>query len=452
MAETATVPRIIAAVLGLAASFALGSSVAAQDKVGVNSAVNPDAEGTPPNAPTRRLELGQQIVHDEHIVTGADGQTQIVFLDASAMTVGPSSDLKIDDFVYDPSAGTGQLTMSATRGVMRFVGGKISKLDNGVTMNTPSASLGIRGGVFLLNLPPSGQMEVVFLYGKGLTVTANNQTRTLTHPGWSVTVNGPGTSPSKPGLASSSNVAALLGQLSGRTGSSGGSSKPPTDSSVAGSGISKVISGDVTASTQQATNNTPPPSRPPVINVGAVQSNFQINTVTVQPVVVAVSPGSGASPTTPAAAPAQPSSPTLPAQPLSPVTPVAPLSPITPIEPPTIALPTSGVGSFAGTASGTVVNNGATYMAAGSFNQIYNFGSRTGVINIGNFDSANYTYAVTGSSGSNFGGMLTTGPANRTGTVSGSFTGIGAVQTGGNFGIQSTAGTPYSVSGNFTGR
>jgi hypothetical protein len=71
-----------------------------------------------------------------------------------------------------------------------------------------------------------------------------------------------------------------------------------------------------------------------------------------------------------------------------------------------------------------VVNNGATYQAAGTFNQIYNFGSHTGVINIGNFDSANYTFGVTGG-GSNFAGSLTTSPPNRTGSVSGSFTGPG---------------------------
>jgi hypothetical protein len=116
-----------------------------------------------------------------------------------------------------------------------------------------------------------------------------------------------------------------------------------------------------------------------------------------------------------------------------------------------VGLPIAGVGSFAGTASGTVLNNGATYTATGNFNQTYNFGAHTGVVNIGNFDSANYTFGVTGSA-SNFGGPLTTGPANRTGTVSGSFTGAGAVETSGSFGIQSTAGTTYSASGSFAGK
>ena len=74
---------------------------------------------------------------NERIATGALGQTQILFLDESAMTIGPNSDLVIDEFVYDPKTGTGQLAMSATRGVLRFVGGKLSKQDEGVRVRTP---------------------------------------------------------------------------------------------------------------------------------------------------------------------------------------------------------------------------------------------------------------------------------------------------------------------------
>ena len=35
--------------------------------------------------------------------------------------------MTIDEFVYDPKTGTGTMALSATRGVFRFVGGKLSK-------------------------------------------------------------------------------------------------------------------------------------------------------------------------------------------------------------------------------------------------------------------------------------------------------------------------------------
>src|SRR5207244_1999886 len=83
-------------------------------------------------------------------------QTQILFLDQSTMTVGPGSELTIDEFVFDPAAGTGKMAASLTRGVFRLVGGKLSKQDNAVSMQTPSATIGIRGGVVLVNAATGG--------------------------------------------------------------------------------------------------------------------------------------------------------------------------------------------------------------------------------------------------------------------------------------------------------
>ena len=49
---------------------------------------------------------------------------------------------------------------------------------------------------------------------------------------------------------------------------------------------------------------------------------------------------------------------------------------------PTVNIPTVGVGSYNGAAVGTVFNNGATYLAAGGFNQMYNFAKQIGTVNI----------------------------------------------------------------------
>jgi hypothetical protein len=174
MAKSGGVRRVagygVSSIAVALAAWALGGgqqAAAADDKqVGVNAAVNPAAQGTPPGLETRRLVLGQDIVSNERITTQTGGQTQILFVDESALTVGPNSDLTIDKFVYDPESGKGQLAMSAARGVARFVGGKISKLDNSVTLQTPAASIGIRGGVFLVYLGADGRLDIVFLYGK----------------------------------------------------------------------------------------------------------------------------------------------------------------------------------------------------------------------------------------------------------------------------------------------
>src|SRR5947209_8340671 len=154
----------------LAAALLFGGGAGAQERVGVSSAVNPDASGAPPGQAARRLVIGQDVVFNERITTQEAGQTQLLFVDESSMTVGPNSDVTIDQFVYDPRTGTGKLAMTTTKGLLRYVGGKLSKQDEAVTMRTNSATLAVRGGAFLLDQSPTGALQAVFIYGRGLTV------------------------------------------------------------------------------------------------------------------------------------------------------------------------------------------------------------------------------------------------------------------------------------------
>src|SRR5262249_27470802 len=97
------------------------------DEVGTAAAVNPEATGTPPGESSRTLLVGTNVVHNERIATGRVGQTQILFVDQSTVTVAPNSELVLDEFVYDPAQSTGKLAITLGQGLMRFVGGAISK-------------------------------------------------------------------------------------------------------------------------------------------------------------------------------------------------------------------------------------------------------------------------------------------------------------------------------------
>jgi trimeric autotransporter adhesin len=274
--------RIIALASLLLIAGLVGPAIA-QQRVGVNSAVNPEATGVPPGAAPRRLVLGQDVVFNERITTGATGQTQVLFVDETSMTLGPSADMVIDEFVYDPNAGTGKLAASLSRGLFRFVGGKLSKRDNAVTIRTPSATIGVRGGVMLINLLPSGQLEVIFGYGKGLTVTGlNGLSETITRPGFEVIVSGPGASPSPPAPAPAGATEALLAQLDGRSGGTGGARTIPTEAMVANSGIANIISGDIAASRRAAAQTQPPAPQPPNVNTAVLQSEWNIQNVASQ--------------------------------------------------------------------------------------------------------------------------------------------------------------------------
>jgi trimeric autotransporter adhesin len=255
MPGSALLPLRVAILAGLLLTAA-AHALPAQERVGVNVAVNPQATGTAPGASPRRLVIGQDVLFNEHITTTEGGQTQLLFVDESSMTVGPNSDLTIDQFVYDPKTGTGKLTMSATRGLLRYVGGKLSKEDDAVTLRTATATLAVRGGAFIAQIDSDGKTEAAFIYGKGLTVTGTTGVaETLIRPGFAVTVSGPGAAPSRPAPMPPGQLALFTQRLDGIAGRTGGAKTVPTDATVAASGVSQTVSGNLTASVQQATQN-----------------------------------------------------------------------------------------------------------------------------------------------------------------------------------------------------
>jgi hypothetical protein len=480
----------------------------AQQRVGVSSAVNPDATGVPPGGAVRRLVIGQEVVFNERISTGAGGQTQLLFLDESAMSIGPNSDLTIDQFVYDPNTGVGKLAMSTTRGVMRFVGGKLSKQTDAVTCRTPSAVVAVRGGVFLLELGANGQLSVYFLFGNELVVTGlNGVTQTLSRAGFAITVAGPGASPSEPYRAPAPKLAELQSQLDGRAGGAGGVLRIPTDTIIADSGIGRTVSGNLAASAAAAAATHPTPIQPTAINPANLQAAFSVNTVQaqgnasvattfqhptvttflgsnlfitkdggVQPIgvdqtsiqngtlTVITRAGSATIPLPQGNANFGPQGTTSSFGPLTGSTFLSAdnqafyVSATSANFPgyagfvtggvPSVTVPTTGAGTYSGNVTGSVFTNGVNSLASGTFTNSYNFANNTGQFNVNNFGGRNFGGNVTGAGNSYSGALAGT---NLAGTVNGQFFGNLAANTVGRFQVGATAGTPYSAFGVFGG-
>ena len=226
--------RIVGVLVGGAVALALVVSAHAQDaEIGVAAAVNPRTTGTPPAQAERVLTVGTNVFTQERIVTGERGQTQMLFLDESALTIGPNSDMVLDEFVYDPDAQTGSLVINATKGVFRLVGGKISK-KNPVLLKTPTATIGIRGGI---NYTVIGDNSLQTINGFGQTTVESEGVRiTIDRPGYGSTVV-PGEPPSLPVLIDAAAMEAAFNSLESSGEASGGSEDPPDDSDVAASGV-----------------------------------------------------------------------------------------------------------------------------------------------------------------------------------------------------------------------
>ena len=151
--------------------FAMASGELAGQEVetaGVAGAIKPSVEGDVAGEDSRVLFVGSDIFRNELIKTGEEGTAHLMFADQSSLTIGPNSEVIIDRFVYQPETGTGELALSASVGVLRFVGGALSKSGN-VTVTTPSGTIGIRGGVMVVEITAGGETYAFFLYGDELT-------------------------------------------------------------------------------------------------------------------------------------------------------------------------------------------------------------------------------------------------------------------------------------------
>ena len=124
---------------------------AEQNSVGVAGAVNPHAFGQPPAGPIEQLAIGHNVVRNEKISTFNKGQVQLIFADQSTLTLAENSEIVIDEYVYDPQKQTGSMTATVTTGVLRYVGGKISKKTD-VSFLTPSGVVTVRGGIALIKV------------------------------------------------------------------------------------------------------------------------------------------------------------------------------------------------------------------------------------------------------------------------------------------------------------
>jgi trimeric autotransporter adhesin len=200
-------------------------------EIGVAASVVPRVSGEPPGRTLRSLQVGIDVLRNERIATGPAGRAQMLFRDGSALTVGPDSEVVLDEYVYDPASGAGRMAASLSKGVLRYVGGQISKREP-VTLKTPSATIGIRGGVFLYD-----NGRVTFLFGEVLTVEGIGpdgaaQRVELRRPGSAMSIGADGRL-GPPGPAPSSEVGPTLARLEGQSGDSGGAPVVPTDPVVA---------------------------------------------------------------------------------------------------------------------------------------------------------------------------------------------------------------------------
>jgi hypothetical protein len=138
--NTGTFGRLCISALAVVALLSIGSTAAnAQTRIGTANSVKPEASGSMSGT----LSAGSGVHANETVKTGSAGQAGLQFNDQSNLTVGPSSSVRLDKFVYDPNKGSGTVAIEAARGAFRFSTSAQNKGE--IKIKTPSGTLGIRG-------------------------------------------------------------------------------------------------------------------------------------------------------------------------------------------------------------------------------------------------------------------------------------------------------------------
>lgn len=289
--------RIASAASALAAACALaGALPAGGSEIGSVAAVNRDVEGTPPDAPTRSLLIGNRVIADERIVSSEIGSGQLLFLDQTTLTVAPNSEIRLDRYIYDPATERGEIGLTVTRGALRMIGGRITKTSD-ATIRTPTATIGVRGGIAVVTVGPEGT-RVMHVAGEYTRVTgAGGETLNLTRSNALATV-GEGGAPEYRGVATEADVAGVYDSMQG---GGGGREEPLEVAAVDGSGVAGAASEEPEAVTA-----------PPISTLG--ERPAADNSVEVEQETVA---------TTPDVQPPQPDEPIEPEPPVEPENPFA---------------------------------------------------------------------------------------------------------------------------------
>ena len=99
----------------------------------------------------------------DEVKTG-NGRTSIDFVDDTRVEITEHSKLVIDDFVYDPANNEGGLTLTAAFGTVKYASGQIAKdhRDN-VKIQTPTATIGVRGTDFAMIVDEVGGSTIILL-------------------------------------------------------------------------------------------------------------------------------------------------------------------------------------------------------------------------------------------------------------------------------------------------
>lgn len=133
--------------------FGFGKALAANnDHIGKVKTVQPEANIVRDDA-VLPATLGSEIFVGDLLTTEKDGTLGIVFRDGAVLTLGPSSEFIISEYVFNPIEDATSFIAKMKKGSASYISGAIGRINpESVRIETPTAYLGLRGTKILINV------------------------------------------------------------------------------------------------------------------------------------------------------------------------------------------------------------------------------------------------------------------------------------------------------------
>jgi hypothetical protein len=138
-------------ILGLAAALLLSCAAAhAEDSIGQVKTAKGDVKVVR-HGQALPLAVGEHVFQSDTVSTAKGASVGITFMDNSMMSLGPSSQLALDQFQFDTTTHAGVFNTSLTKGTLAVKSGQIvQQTPEAMHIKTPAALLGVRGTEFVV--------------------------------------------------------------------------------------------------------------------------------------------------------------------------------------------------------------------------------------------------------------------------------------------------------------
>ncbi|MGH8806610.1 MAG: FecR family protein [Noviherbaspirillum sp.] len=125
------------------------------------------------------LAAKSSVEQGDTLITEKDTYARIRFTDSSEITLKPNTQLKVDSFVFDEAEpAKDSAAFDLVKGGMRAITGLLGKRSKErVSVNTPTATIGIRGTIFIAEyIPPSQPAVAAYAFASVAALAPDLQT------------------------------------------------------------------------------------------------------------------------------------------------------------------------------------------------------------------------------------------------------------------------------------